>query len=311
MTGIAQTYLRPSSLRQALQQAEASKGDFRYLAGGTDILVNKFQGNAATACLIDLTGITELSAVRIGTEEIRIGSLVRLSQLEEVAMLAARFPALIESAQAVATPVIRQTATLGGNLLCQNRCIFYNQSEWWRKAAGYCLKCNGPTCLATGGKSNCFSRFVSDTAPVLIALNATVDIEDVNGTVTLPLENIYSGIGLAPLKLVPASILKSINLPLRTLSRCLFRKLRVRHSMDFTSLTAAVSKDAAGNIRIAVGGVDPGPVLVTCGPEGKYADLIGQAVKKSRIVNNDVFSRRYKKGQIEVFLLEMLQALAV
>ncbi|HRH67824.1 MAG TPA: FAD binding domain-containing protein, partial [Bacteroidia bacterium] len=169
-------YLQPQSLSEAVRFAHENELSFRYLAGGTDVLVNKFQANEDSSCLIDITGIPELKQVTTNGNHIQIGALVRLDELKRHDILQNNFPALLTAAHSVASPVLRKSATLGGNILCENRCIFYNQSEWWREAVGYCLKCDGDICIATGGKKACFSKFVSDTAPVLISMDAEIEI---------------------------------------------------------------------------------------------------------------------------------------
>src|ERR1035438_3445590 len=110
--------------------------------------------------------------------------------------------------------LIVKDATIGGNVLCENRCIFYNQSEWWREAVGYCLKCDGDICIATGGRKACFSKFVSDTAPVLICYDAQIEVLDVNGLQLFKLEDIYTGDGIESRCLGDTALITSILLPL-------------------------------------------------------------------------------------------------
>ncbi len=194
-------------------------------------------------------------------------------------------------------------------ILCENRCVFYNQSEWWREAVGYCLKCEGDVCIATGGKKNCFSKFVSDTALVLIALNAYVEIVSINGTSRVPLESIYTGDGLAPRSIENGATINSVELPLAKEYKCAFNKLRPREAVDFTSLTTVVSIDEDGLVRIVLGGVDPKPVIVVGTSISEKNELINQAIKKARIVDNDFYSRMYRKEMIPVFLNECFNEL--
>jgi 4-hydroxybenzoyl-CoA reductase subunit beta len=171
-------YYKAKSVKDAIANAVSNVGSFRYLAGGTDVIVNKFQGNDEKKYLIDISEINELSVIRSEGEFLRIGSLVKLDELKKHDIVNSNFGALPEAANSAATPVLRKTATIGGNILCENRCIFYNQSEWWREAVGYCLKCDGDICIATGGTKACFSKFVSDTAPVLISYDAQLEVTD-------------------------------------------------------------------------------------------------------------------------------------
>ena len=302
-------YLKPADMEEAFRMAKKHEKDFRFIAGGTDAIVNHFQGHAKTTCLIDLTGIPDLNRIQSDEKFMRIGALTRLDDLKKHPVLAEYFPALVEAARAVASPLLRKTATIGGNLLCENRCLFYNQSEWWREAVGYCLKCDGDVCIATGGKKNCFSKFVSDTAPVLIALKASVEILDGIHRTWIPLEDLYSGNGLSPRTIGPSSILRQVILPFQKGLRCIFMKLRPREAVDFTSLTTAVSRSPEGDIRIVVGGVDPGPVLVTGNMNEDPKEWVRQAVKKARIVDNDFYSRSYRREMLVHFLNESLQLL--
>lgn len=304
------TYLKPATVKQAIDMAIANSSSFRFLAGGTDVLVNKFQGNELSDCLIDITEIAELKKVEASKTHVKIGALVRLDDLKKDKTLANHFPALIAVAHEVASPMLRKTATIGGNVLCENRCSFYNQSEWWREAVGYCLKCEGVLCIATGGKKSCFSKFVSDTAPVLISMGAMLELADVDGVKEVALESIYTGDGIAPRNLSKTALIQNIILPMANEWKSAFQKLRPREAVDFTSLTTAVSIDKSGNVRIVVGGVDPKPVLIIGTTKDDKNELIKQAVKKARIVDNDVYSRGYRKEMITVFLNQCFEELA-
>lgn len=314
-----QKYFNPVSVNEAIALALQYKDNCRFLAGGTDLIVNKFQGNEKGDCLIDLSGIDELKKVeKISAlnrnsstadlnsngeahEFIKIGSLICLDDLENYSEIREEFPVLITAAHAVASPVIRKSATIGGNILCENRCVFYNQSEWWRESVGHCLKCDGELCIATGGKKACFSKCVSDLAPALISLDALIEIREKKKTRRMKLEDLYTGDGIDPRKFKKNEIICSILLPLDQKFRSSFHKLRQRESLDFSSLTTCVSVNKNGKIKIVLGGVDPAPVVVEGLMENKI-EIIKKAVKKSRIVDNDVFSRKYRQEMIKVFL---------
>lgn len=304
-----QLYLKPESLEQAAMYANEHIQDFRFIAGGTDVIVNKFQANDQSSVLIDLFGISELKKVVVTENQIEIGALVSLDSLKNYKILAETFPALIEAAQSVASPIIRKTATLGGNLLCENRCVFYNQSEWWRNAAGNCLKNNGNTCLATGGKGNCLSKFVSDTAVVLISLDACIEILENNETSVVPIESIYSGDGINPRYLNKNAIIKSIVLPLNNGTKTVYKKLRQRESIEFSSLSTAVSLSKNGKIKIVLGAVDPKPLVVEANVHSNLNELSISIAKKTRTIDNDAFSRKYRKQMIAVYLKKSFQEL--
>jgi 4-hydroxybenzoyl-CoA reductase subunit beta len=283
--------------------------DFKYVAGGTDVIANDFQENNTSECLIDITGIEELKQVEKSDEYIKIGSLVKLYELKNHSIIKNEFPALIEAADSVGTPLIRNSATIGGNLLCENRCIYFNQSEWWRKSVGFCLKCSGDTCVVTGTDKACYSEFISDTAPVLISFDAKLEIVDSKGEKTVKLEDIYTGDGIKPINLSDTSIIKFVLIPLNKGYRTVFRKIRQRESLEFTSLTSAVSVDKKNNVRIALSGVDPMPVAVQGSITSNKEDLIKMALSKARSVDNEMLTRKYRRDLIKVVLSESFDVL--
>jgi 4-hydroxybenzoyl-CoA reductase subunit beta len=295
-------YLQPHSIREALAMIDGLEKDFRFLAGGTDVLVNRFQGNETSSCLVDLSSINELKQVKRAGDYLSIGSLVKLNDLKNHREITDEFPVLIEAANAVGSPLIRKSATIGGNILCENRCIFYNQSEWWRDAVGFCLKCEGNICIATGSKKHCYSEFVSDTAPALISMDAFIEIIDKEGERRIKLEDIYTGEGVHPRNLDKNTIIKSILLPLDQHFHSVFNKLRQRESMDFTSLTTVVTIHKNGKLKIVLGAVDPRPVVVEGTSESDRKELIKLALKRSRAIDNEMFSRNYRREMIRVFL---------
>ena len=295
-------YLIPTSISEAIEMANANLGSFKYLAGGTDVMVNRFQENENSPCLIDITKIDNLKGIVKEDEFLRIGSLEILEELKFNADIAKEFPMLIEAALSVGAPLLRKTATIGGNILCENRCLFYNQSEWWRESVGYCLKCEGDICVATQGKKACFSELVSDTAPALIAMDAQIEIFDVDGTKQIKLEDIYTGDGVNPRNLSETAILTAILLPLNRGFNSAFYKLRERESLEFTSLTSAVALDKNGKLKIALSGVDPKAAVVESVEDFDKEDLIKKATKGARAIDNDMYSRKYRREMIAVYL---------
>ncbi len=306
---VTKKYLTPVSISEAILMIEENEKDFCLLAGGTDLMVNRFQGNESSSCIIDLNGIEEMKKVTVKDDYLSIGSLVCLDELKSHAIIQKEFPVLLEAAASVASPIIRKSATLGGNVLCENRCIYFNQSAWWRDAVGLCLKCEGNICIATGSKKNCYSEFVSDTAPALISMNALIEIIDNGEEKIMKLEDIFTGDGVCSKNLNKSSIIKSILLPLNQEFVSTYNKLRQRESMDFTSLTCVVTKNKIGKLRIALGGVDPKPVIVDGDTSSDHEDLIKQCLRNSRAIDNEIFSRNYRREMIAVFLRKSFKAI--
>jgi len=263
-------YLKPDTLESALSYASQYKNSFKYVAGGTDIFANRFQGNESSSCFIDISGIKELTKCEVIDRYFRIGSLTTLNELISNQYIKNEFPVLVVAAKSVASPLIRYRATIGGNLLCENRCYYYNQSDWWKDSAGHCLKCEGNICIATGSKKACYSEFISDTAPALISLDAEIEIykSGVGYPKTKPaaqkrlkLEDIYSGEGVNPLRLNSSDIITSVYIPADMEYKSVFKKLRHRASLEFTSLSSAVTINKNKKLKVVLAGVDSGPLV--------------------------------------------------
>lgn len=301
----------PASVDEALNLAKENISHFKYVAGGTDVMVNRFQENEDSLCLIDITKLKELNGIKKEGEYLRIGALEILEELKYQQDIMDEFPMLVEAALSVGAPVLRKTATLGGNILCENRCLFYNQSDWWRESIGYCLKCDGDICIATQGKKACFSELVSDTAPALIAMDAKIEILDIDDKKTVKLEDIYTGDGVTPRNLSETAILTAILLPLNREFNTAYHKLRERESLDFTSLTSAVAVDKNGKLKIALSGVDPKAVIVEGDANDDKPGLIKKAIKGARAIDNDMYSRKYRREMISVFLNRSFETLNI
>lgn len=294
-------YIKAKSIEDAFKLFTTNK-NAKYIAGGTDIMANRFLGIAKNEddCLIDISEIKELKEYKIQDDKLYLGSLLTLQEIACIKEIKKHTNILLDAVNSVASPVIRQSATIGGNILCENRCIFFNQTEWWREAIGLCLKCGGDICIATGGKKACFSKFVSDTVPALIVLNASIEIFSKNTFEIIPLKEIYTGDGIRPHKLTNGELLCRIIININQTNKYFFFKLRQRKSLEFTSLTIAAAYNY-DNIKIALSGVDPAPVFIDEKRGKDKEEIIKFLLKKSRTVNNDMFSRNYRRDMIKYY----------
>ncbi len=306
-------YFTPASVAEALDAARRTERDFKYVAGGTDVMPLKQQKLIAECAMIDLSGILELRSLHSSKAGLEIGSLVTLDQLVKSGEINRDYPILAAAAASIASPVLRKSATVGGNLLVDNRCTFYNQSHFWRDSIGSCLRDTGDKCLVTGivgGK--CFARGVSDLLPALIALAAHVEVQDYELKWNSPLEELFVQDGLRPVPNLKAeSIIQSLRIP-APVRRWYFRKLRTRRSMDFTSLTVAAVKDMNDSVRICLNGIAMAPLLIS----GKLTELsleqiIHQTRLKSKIVDNDLLPLGCRKNMMDVFLREAWDAVCL
>src|SRR5207247_8680118 len=135
-----------------------------------------------------------LSAIKADAQRLEIGASVTLAALAAHADVARHYPVVSQAAQVIAGPTHRNMGTVGGNLCLDTRCIFYNQSEWWRAANHHCLKTTGTMChVAPKSRGVCFATFSGDLAPALLTLGAEVDLAGPAGRRTEPLASLYIG----------------------------------------------------------------------------------------------------------------------
>lgn len=260
------TLHRPSDVSEAVKLR--SEEGARYVAGGTDMIVNVRRGIEQPRALVDLSEIEALSVMTGDAEGLHIGAGVTLERIARDEGIRAQYPAVAESAAAVAGMTHQRYGTLGGNLCLDTRCLFYNQSEWWRKSNDYCLKERGTVCHVAPGGKRCFAAFSGDVAPAMLVHGAEVDLVGPEGSRRIPLAEIYRDDGMAHLALAPGELLTTVHLPKPDDgARSGYEKARIRGAIDFPLAGAAVwlrqSGGAVDALRIALTGVNPSPHCVT------------------------------------------------
>ncbi len=121
---------------------------------------------------------------------IEVGASVTLAELSDHPAVRKHYPVVAQAAHEIAGPTHRIMGTVGGNLCLDTRCIYYNQSEWWRDANDHCLKTTGTMChVAPKSRGVCFATFSGDLAPAFLTLNAEVDLAGPDGRRTVPLND--------------------------------------------------------------------------------------------------------------------------
>lgn len=303
-------YIKVATVEQALAEAASNQNNYVYLAGGTDLQPNRQQRLVREQTVIDLLEIPKLNGITKAGSSISIGSMTSLQQLIDSDDICQYLPMLAEAASVIATPVIRMTATAGGNLLCSDRCRYYNQTAEWRTAIGSCLRDVGEICQVTQGKTECFARNVSDLAPALIALEATVSIRNQNDRLEFSLDQLYKSDGIINHQhLESDAIIEQIDVPIKS-TKTWFRKLRLRESIDFSSLTIAAALDSERRLRIGIGAMSMAPVMIDVTlSETSLDDLIVRARRKCKTVDNDHLPLKYRRDMLEVYLRQMWAAL--
>jgi 4-hydroxybenzoyl-CoA reductase subunit beta len=254
----------------------------------------------------------------------RIGAMTRLADLARDVDIRTRLPVVADTAAQVASPLIIEQATIGGNVMLDTRCFYFNQSLFWRDSKGYCLKADGDVCLVVPQKEVCYATNSSDLAPVLIALDASLVLRSVEGERTVKIREFYQHDGIARHTRRRGELLTHIELPESAERlRASYRKLRIRDSIDFPAMGAAVALRLAGELRVeelhvCIGGVDTTPRAfeeLTASFVGRDLDdvtiteLASAVMQRIKPYNNLPLTPTYRKQMVGVYLRRMLAEL--
>lgn len=313
-------YHRPSTVEEALEIARSCGGDFDYVSGGSDLLQNYKNRLNPRGHLISLTGIEEMK----GISEERIGGLARLADLEAAPSPIPSFPALARAASCVASTLVRQQATVGGNLLVETRCFYFNQTEFWRRSVGYCMKADGDVCLVVPQKERCYATYSGDLAPVLMVLDASYHLAGPDGRREVRAREFYRGDGIERNVKRPEEILTHVTLPPASRDlRSDYLKLRVRDTLDYPMMSVAASlgldRETVRELHVVVNAVDTRPLDFedyTSGLSGRTFDeafieeIASEVMNRCRPVKNLVMSTAYRKKMVGVFLARILRGFA-
>lgn len=258
------TYRPASSYTEALALYQ-SHPEAMYVAGGTDLLPNTKQGLFRPKVLIGLGGIC--GYIRESDSEVAIGAATKLQDVADDSVVRTLLSPLAVAAGLVAGPQIRNMGTLGGNILLDTRCLYYNQTEAWRGALGYCLKAEGDWCHVIAGPKTCVATQSSDTVPVLLALSAKLRFLGPEGERLIPIRELYQFNGMDHLAVQKGELLTEIVVPKPAAGfRGSYQKLRTRESIDFPQLGLAIvgcfTGDIPQTLEIVVGAVNPQPKLL-------------------------------------------------
>ena len=305
-------------------------GNLRVLAGGTDLIPSMRQKLFEPQYVIDLRRVTPMRGIHPQPDGgVEIGALTTLRSVERSGFLRQHYPVLTEAAATVASPVLRNMGTIGGNICLDTRCLWYNQSLTWRQGCGFCIKKDGDICHVAPGGSKCWAVFSGDTPPALLCLNAEIEIASSAGSRRVPLRDFYTGLGDDYRNLQPNELVTRIFLPTESADyRGIYRKLRVRGSIDYPLAGVAVVMKRASNssglghvadARIAITAVNPAPLLVKGASEllnGKnldesLAEAAGDlAAKTGKPLTTSALTPEYRREMIRVFTKRAVLAAA-
>jgi 4-hydroxybenzoyl-CoA reductase subunit beta len=298
--------------------------DAMFVAGGTDLYPNMKRRQVTPKTVISVARIKELNEVRgDGATGMIIGASVSLSQICEHPVINRDYPVVAAAARTISTPILRNMGTIGGNLLLDTRCNYYDQNYEWRRAINFCMKKDGEICWVAPSSPKCWAVQSSDLAPVMVALGARFKLVSTLGDRVVDAEGIYNNDGIDYLKKRADELLTEIHLPPAGSARAIYKKLRRRGSFDFPVLGVAASLDLADdgsikNARLILGGVAPSPVRVNDAEQSLIGnslddDHIREAAEacylRARPLDNTDFVMGWRKQMARPFVIRALEEL--
>ena len=317
----------PENVAGVVEALRANPGA-RILAGGTDLLPNLKHWLDQPPMLVSLAQVRELRSIALEPGVLRIGAGMTLREISEHPEVASRLPSLAHAAGIVASPLIRNMGTLGGNVNLDTRCRYVNQSQFWREAiGGGCLKSEGNVCHVVPGGRNCVAAMSSDCVPVLISLGATIVLVGPEGQRELPLDQYFKADGIQHTKREAGELTTELRVPLPDRPRrAAYAKWTVRKSIDFPLVSVALCFDLErdevdapvldATVVVGVLGAKPRIVSGLEAAIGKklsdpaLARLVADAVhKQCKPLENVPFEAPYRRQMLAVYTRRAIEAL--
>lgn len=232
------SYHTPKSASEAVAIAKQHGKAAMFVAGGTDLYPNMKRRHQTPEQVISLRDVPELHSMEVLEDgRLQIGAMVTLTTLEHYPHLKAHYPALAHAVREISTPLLRNMGTIGGNLMLDTRCTYYDQTHEWRESIDFCMKSKeGAICWVAPGSPRCWAVQSSDTVPVMCALEAEVELADEQGTRTIKADELYQDDGIEYLTKKPEELMTKVTLPAPGPWRASYTKLRRRDTYDFPVL---------------------------------------------------------------------------
>jgi len=314
-------YFAPATVREALRLRAEAGPDAAFVAGGTDLYPNMKRRQQTPSTVIGLSRIASLARLRFGRDAVSIGAAVPLSAIERHRRMRRAFPGLVAAIEEISTPPLRNMGTLGGNVLLDTRCNYYDQNAEWRQAIDYCMKKDGAICWVAPGSPKCLAIQSADSVPVLIALEARAVLVGPAGEREITVESLYRNDGIHYLAKEPDELLTEIGIPLSSGRTSAYRKLRRRGSFDFPVLSVGASVRRENGVvtdaRIVLGAVSSAPVRASAAERhliGRpldataIAEAAALASGPSRPMDNTDFSFLWRKEMTKKWVADALRA---
>lgn len=326
------SYLQPRSLEDAIALKTQAGPAGAYVSGGTDLYPNMKRRQQEPKTVVSLMGVAELKATegrKDGTSSTVLAAGLTLSELSALPSFRRSYPAVVQAAEFVSTPLLRNMGTLGGNLCLDTRCNYYDQTYEWRKAIDFCMKKDGHICWVAPSSPRCWAVTSSDLAPVMVALGAEYLLAGSAGERVVPAARFYNNDGINYLTKQPDEVLVEVRLPPPPAAApqgawdAVYHKLRRRGSFDFPVLGVAAwvrwDGDRVADARVVLGGVASWPQEI---PEAATA-LRGSTLAREAIaaaadaayrpakpMDNTDFDLSWRKQMTRVYVTRALAELA-
>jgi 4-hydroxybenzoyl-CoA reductase subunit beta len=291
------TYRVPKEVFDAVNMIGDAGADAMFVAGGTDLYPNMKRRQQTPKTVVSVTRLRELREIRgDATSGMSIGSSVSLTEICEHPTINRDYPFVADAARLISTPILRNMGTIGGNLLLDTRCNYYDQNYEWRKGINFCMKKDGDICWVAPSSPKCWAVQSSDLVPLMVAIGAKIKLVSPSGERMLEARELYNNDGIQYLNKRADELLTEIHLPPRNGLLAVYKKLRRRGAFDFPVLGVAAALNIApdGSVqdaKLILGGVSPAPIEVS---EAQQA-LIGKPLDVERI--NEAAEACYLKAR--------------
>ena len=318
------SYHVPRTIGDAVRMMGDAGPSGQFVAGGTDLYPNMKRRQQTPRVVVSVGRIPELQRIEgDGKSGVTIGAGVSLTEIVEHPVINRDYPAVARAARLISTPTLRNMGTIGGNLLLDTRCNYYDQNYEWRRAINFCMKKDGEICWVAPGSRKCWAVQSADLVPLMVAVGAQLRLVSTVGDRLVSAKGLYNDDGIDYLHKRPEELLTEIHLPPVNGWRAVYKKLRRRGAFDFPVLgvAAALNFDTGGMItdaKIILGGIAPAPLEIESaaaalvgGPldEKSIAAAAEAAYVRARPLDNTDHLTNYRKQMARPFVERALKEL--
>lgn len=312
----------PESVQAAVELLAKHGSDARLMAGGTDLMPNMKHEIETPGLVIGLWNIPNLSEVTADEDGIRIGAMCTIHDLGEHELINAKLPSLAEACRQIAGPQLRRMGTIGGNVCLDTRCVYINQTYFWREALGFCLKKDGDVCHVVAGGKRCVAAASNDCGPVLMSLGASLEFVSASARRVIEIDDFYKTDGIFNQARARNEMLTEIFVPHpKTNSIMAYQKLRTRAAIDYPELGVAVLAELGqqnqitrADICITALGARPIHVKKLDAIQGQILNnesidaLAEIAYKRCKPLTNIASDPSYRREMVRVYVRRAFQA---